>query len=96
MIPGSRVREINFAETRSEIEKLRKKDAGLFRDAGESGGALSGEHYRQELREGLSDHYEEDLVRGLPWGSGSGLRGGRPAAIRLLRLRRRPPQRHLP
>lgn len=73
VLPGSRVEDVSFSETREEIERLRAQDPTLFEEAGESGGALSGEHYRQELREGLDHHdLEDDLLR-LPWGSGSGM-----------------------
>ena len=65
--------EINFTETREEIERLRKEDAALFERGGTSRGALSGEEFRQELRRALEDSDLADQVKALPWGSGSGM-----------------------
>ena len=65
--------EINFAETREEIERLRNEDAGIFERGGTSRGALSGEEFRQELRQALEDTDLAHQVRSLPWRSGSGM-----------------------
>lgn len=73
VLPGSKVREVTFTETRDEIEALRSEDATLFESGGEVGGAYSGEEYRQELRAGLENPEVERLIRALPWGSGSGV-----------------------
>ena len=74
VIPGSATGDIVFAETREEIERLRRDDATLFENAGEDPSAHSGEEYRQELRKGLERF--GDRIRSLPWGAGSGFRGG--------------------
>ena len=50
-LPGSKSEDITFAETRHEIERLRRQDAGLFERGGEKQSAYSGEEYRQELRD---------------------------------------------
>lgn len=73
ILPGSEVSDITFAETRDEIERLRREDPGLFEEGGERGHAYSGEEYRQELRQGLQNPDLGDSIRTLPWGSGSGL-----------------------
>ncbi len=74
VIPGAATSEIVFAETREEIERLRREDPTIFENAGEDPSAHSGEEYRQELRKGLERF--GDKIRDLPWGSGSGLAGG--------------------
>ena len=65
--------EINFTETREEIERLRREDAQIFEQGGTARGALSGEEYRQELRQALSDPHLAERIEQLPWGSGSGM-----------------------
>jgi hypothetical protein len=74
VIPGAATSDIVFAETREEIERLRREDPALFENAGEDPAAHSGEEYRQELRKGMERF--GDRVRALPWGAGSGFRGG--------------------
>ncbi len=74
VIPGSATAERVFSDTREAIEKLRKEDSVLFVNAGEDPSAHSGEEYRQELRAGLERQGDE--IRSLPWGAGSGFRGG--------------------
>jgi hypothetical protein len=74
VIPGAATSEIVFAETREEIERLRRQDPTIFVNAGEDPSAHSGEEYRQELRKGLALY--GDQIRSLPWGAGSGFRGG--------------------
>ncbi len=74
VLPGSAVEEHTFAETREEIERLRAGDTTLFETGGETH-ALSGEEYRQELRAGLEDPATRQLIKALPWGSGSGFLG---------------------
>jgi hypothetical protein len=74
VIPGAATSERVFAETREEIEALRRERADLFETAGEDPNAHSGEEYRQEIRKGL-ENYGERIQR-LPGGAGSGFRGG--------------------
>jgi len=74
VIPGGATSEIVFAETREEIERLRREDPTIFVNAGEDLSAHSGEEYRQELRKGLELYGER--ITSLPWGAGSGFRGG--------------------
>src|SRR5262249_31309710 len=62
-----------FTEARDEIERLRAEDASFYEDAGERGGVLSGEEYRQELRAALENPDLARRVKGLAWGSGSGM-----------------------
>jgi len=50
VIPGAATSDIVFAETREEIERLRREDPTIFVNAGEDPSAHSGEEYRQELR----------------------------------------------
>jgi len=73
VLPGSRIEEVTFTETRDEIENLHKEDATLFEQGGVSKAALSGEEYRQELREAFENPDLMDRVLGLPWSSGSGM-----------------------
>lgn len=75
VLPASVVaaRDAVFTETREEIERLRVEDASFYEDAGERGGAQSGEEYRQELRAALDNPDLERRVKGLVWGSGSGM-----------------------
>jgi hypothetical protein len=72
-LPGSRVTDITFTETREEIERLRRQDPTLFEQGGEHAGAYSGEEYRQELRLALENPELAQRIRTLPWGSGSGM-----------------------
>jgi superfamily II DNA or RNA helicase len=73
VLPGADVRDQVFTEAREEIERLRTEDASFYEDAGEHGGVLSGEEYRQELRAALENPDLARRVRGLAWGSGSGM-----------------------
>ena len=72
ILPGQSRRDIDFAETRAEIERLRREDPTLFVRGGSSRGALSGEEYRQELRQAIEQGLGEQIKQ-LPWGSGSGM-----------------------
>ncbi len=65
--------EINFTETREEIERLRSENPELFERGGTARGALSGEEFRQELRQALEDADLANKIKSLPWGSGSGM-----------------------
>lgn len=73
ILPGSEVRDATFTEARDEIERIRGEDASFFEEAGEGRGVLSGEEYRQELRKALENPELARSVRGLTWGSGSGM-----------------------
>lgn len=70
VLPGFAGAEINFTETRDEIDRLRREDASLFEDAGPS--ALSGEEYRRTLQQELANPVVRDTVLGMAWGGGSG------------------------
>lgn len=74
VIPQGATSGVVFAETRQEIEALRREDAQLFVNAGEDPSAHSGEEYRQELRQGLERRRREVLA--LPWAAGSGFTHG--------------------
>ena len=65
--------DVTFTETREEIKRLRREEAGLFERGGTSRGALSGEEYRQELRQALETSDLASRIKTLPWGSGSGM-----------------------
>ena len=64
--------DISFTETREEIERIRREDAGLFERGGTARGVLSGEEYRQELRRAMEQGYGNQIET-LPWGSASGM-----------------------
>lgn len=83
VLPGSRIEEITFSETRDEIDLLRSEDSEIFERAGVSRAALSGEEYRQELRQAHENDELINKVTGLPWGSGSGMvrSGAEPAYV---------------
>lgn len=72
IIPGSRVEEVTFANTRDEIAKLRQENPELFEEGGHGEGAISGEEYRQELKKQLETPKTAADVKALAWGSGSG------------------------
>lgn len=74
VIPEAATGEVVFAQTRTEIEALRREEAYLFENAGEDPSAHSGEEYRQELRKGLE--LRGDEIKELPWAVGSGFKGG--------------------
>jgi hypothetical protein len=73
VLPGSRIEDVVFSETREEIERLRSGDATLFELGGTRRQAVSGEEYRQELRRALENADLGGAVKALPWGSGSGM-----------------------
>ncbi|MCY3560615.1 MAG: C-terminal helicase domain-containing protein, partial [bacterium] len=75
VLPEESGRDVSFTETREEIERLRREDASLFERGGTARGALSGEEYRQELRQAVSDGRRE-AIETLPWGAGSGMAAG--------------------
>ncbi len=72
--------ELNFTETRAEIERLRAEDATIFVQAGTELDAQSGEEFRAELRRALQDPDIARTVKGLPWGTGSGMSSAADAA----------------
>ena len=65
--------EINYAETREEIERLRRENPEIFERGGTARGVLSGEQFRQELRQALEDADFARQIKSLPWGAGSGM-----------------------
>jgi superfamily II DNA or RNA helicase len=73
VLPGSAAEDLVFSETREEIDRLREGDATLFERGGSGRGALSGEEYRQELRQALENESLAERIAALPWGSGSGM-----------------------
>ena len=76
VLPGSRTEDVVFTETREEIERLRHEDAAIFERGGTGRKALSGEEYRQELRQALENADLEARIKALPWGTGSGMAKG--------------------
>lgn len=74
VLPGFAGRDVNITETRVEIDKLRREDATLFEEGGDS--ALSGEEYRRRLEKNLENPALRDALTKLPWGSGSGFARG--------------------
>ncbi len=90
ILPGSRANEINLADSREEIERLRHEDASLFEKGGSGRSSLSGEEYRQELKTALQHSDLAESIRHLPWGSGSGMAisnyGGEPGFVFCTRI----------
>ncbi len=74
VIPGAATSDIVFAETRKEIEALRREKGEIFENAGEDPCAHSGEEYRQELRKAMEVYGER--IRSLAGAAGSGFAGG--------------------
>ena len=69
--------DINYANTREEIDFLLEENPGYFGRLDEL--ALGGEEFRQQLKQVMEDQSMVDLVTSLPWGSGSGfVKGGTP------------------
>ena len=74
VIPGQQHRlDRSFSQTRAEIERLRAEDATIFERGGTELGAQSGEEFRAELRRALDDAEAARVIKGLPWGTGSGM-----------------------
>ena len=74
VIPGQQHQlELNFADTRSEIERLRDEDATIFEQGGTAMDAQSGEEFRAELRRAIADDDTAARILKLPWGTGSGM-----------------------
>jgi len=76
VLPHQRGRDKTYTETREEIERLQRQDAGIFEDGRTRGGALSGEEFRQELRQAVEHYGMQDEIESLPCGSGSGMAVG--------------------
>lgn len=74
VIPGAATSDIVFAETRKEIEELRREKGEIFENAGEDPYAHSGEEYRQELRKAMEVY--EEKIEALAGTVGSGFVGG--------------------
>jgi hypothetical protein len=74
VIPGAATSEVVFAETRKEIEALRREKGEIFENAGEDPCAHSGEEYRQELRKAMEIYGER--IQSLAGAAGSGFAGG--------------------
>ena len=74
VLPDQLGQDLTFTETREEIERIRREEAGLFERGGTARGALSGEEYRQELRKAIEQGWRARIEE-LPWGSGSGMAG---------------------
>jgi len=72
VLPGQKRRDVVFSDTREEIERLRREDPTLFEQGGSRRGTISGEEYRQELRQAVDRGLREEIEQ-LPWGSGSGM-----------------------
>ncbi len=90
VLPGSLAEEVVFSETREEIERLRDGDVVIFERGGSGRGALSGEEYRQELRQALEEESLAARIEALPWGSGSGMaierQGAQPGFVFCVRV----------
>lgn len=91
-LPGAKVHDITFAETREEIERLRRQDTTIFEQGGERPSAYSGEEYRQELRRALEEPALAERIKTLPWGSGSGMAcaGAEPGFVFCVRVGNNP------
>ena len=72
ILPGQEEHRIDITETRDVIERIRQEESDIFKAGGTGRGVLSGEEYRQELRQAVSERKQD--ITGLPWGSGSGMR----------------------
>lgn len=88
VLPGTATVEVNFTQTRSEIEKLKQQNPELFESSGESQSGTSGEEYRQDLRAGLKTSNIANQIKDLAWGSGSGkaANGGIPGYVFCVRI----------
>ncbi|MEX2535027.1 MAG: helicase-related protein [Trueperaceae bacterium] len=71
IVPGSKGSEQVYAHTQEQIQQLLREDPTLFEE-GLDVGALSGEEFRQELSNAMSDPDLRSRILELPWTSGSG------------------------
>ncbi|MFC6938930.1 helicase-related protein [Salinirubellus sp. GCM10025818] len=76
IFPDMETVDRNYADKRGDIEAIRNEQEGAYEQGGREAAAYSGEEYRQELREGLTNH--EERITSLPWAAGSGMRGPYP------------------
>ena len=73
VLPGEKGGPGYVTDTRGEIERLRRSDPTLFETGGTKRSALSGEEFRRDLWEAMQDPTLAELIKDLPWGSGSGM-----------------------
>ncbi len=73
-LPFGEREEVNFADTREEIKRIRKGDATFLENAGTATSSLSGEEFRQELRKALADNEMKGKIENLAWRSGSAMK----------------------
>lgn len=80
VLPFQNREELNFADTQAEIEhtregleRIKAGDPTFLETAGKAVAALSGEEFRQELRQALDDETLREQIEHLPWRSGSGM-----------------------
>ena len=78
-ISGVNSGNINFSETREEIQKLIDEDASIYERGGTIYGVQSGEEYRQTLRKELS--FRRENISDMPWKVGSGMKKGKEQGI---------------
>ncbi|MDE0267497.1 MAG: helicase-related protein [Acidimicrobiaceae bacterium] len=73
ILPEQRIGDpVDFADTREQIERIRQEETDIFERGSVTVGALSGEEYRQELRQAAEKELLKQ-IKELPWGSGSGM-----------------------
>ena len=80
VLPFQNREELNFADTQAEVghtreglEQIKAGDPTFLETAGKAVAALSGEEFRQELRQALDDETLRAQIENLPWRSGSGM-----------------------
>lgn len=80
VLPFQNREELNFADTQAEIEhtregleRIKAGDSTFLETAGRAVAALSGEEFRQELRQALDNETLREQIENLPWRSGSGM-----------------------
>ena len=80
VLPFQTREELNFADTQADIghtreglERIKAGDSTFLETAGRAVAALSGEEFRQELRQALDDETLREQIENLPWRSGSGM-----------------------
>lgn len=73
ILPGTRAVERTFADARRQIEAIAAGREGVLDELEEEAEFVSGESFRDELRQGLMEERLRQL-KDLPWGAGSGVR----------------------
>ena len=80
VLPFQTREELNFADTQADIEhtregleRIKAGDSTFLETAGRAVAALSGEEFRQELRQAFDDETLREQIENLPWRSGSGM-----------------------